>query len=138
MDFIAEMFNLMAVVVHRKIRGEVDVRCIKTDKTIELVYMVQGVRYVFRSQQYIYQMRSTGWMTGLRTSYVYKVKLVVAPGDTVSDQSLGIYQNQCPNFLKNTTYPHRLAINAHFKRVTQSVYPDFIIENHEAGDCLLD
>lgn len=138
MEFMAEMFNLLAIMVHRKLRGEVDVICIKTDKSIQLVYAVKETQYVFLSQQYRYTMRSNGWFSGARTNYVYKVKLMVAPGDEGNNQSLGVYQNQCPNFLKDTTYPHRLAINAHFKRVTQSVNPDFIIQNDEAGHCLLD
>lgn len=136
MHFIAEIFHLMAIVLHRKLRGEVDVVWIKTDKVIELVYDVKGASYTFRSQQYKYLLISSGWLKTTRVKYIYSVKLLVSPeDDEEEDKTFGMYGSQCPNFMKNGTYPHRLAINAHLKRVILPHRADCIIGRNDLSKC---
>ena len=127
MRFIAELFNLMAIVLHRRLRGDVDIVWIKTDKIVELAYDVKGASYIFRSEQYKYLLISNGWLKTTRTKYAYSVKLLVEPNGEPIDKTFGIYGSQCPRFMKNSTYPHRLAINAHLKRVILPHRADCIV-----------
>lgn len=135
MRFIAEIFNLLAIMVHRKLRGDVDIVWVKTDKVIELAYDVKGTTYNFRSQQYKYLLISNGWLKTTRVKYAYSVKLLVSPDNMTDDSTYGLYGSQCPRFMKNSTYPHRLAINAHLKRVILPHRNDCIVESNDLDNC---
>lgn len=120
MTVLLEMLCLVLIVVHHKLFGDPTVTCVATDKTVTLSYKVKENIYTFISTQYIYTIFNNGILKYSTCSYFYKVKLTTNSLTLESEQDK-CYKSMCPRFLKNTSYPHRLAINAHFKSL---VYTD--------------
>lgn len=117
MNFFIEMLYLFVIVVHHRLFGDPTVTYVATDRTVTLQYTVRDNVYTFVSTQYICTVIHTGILRYKSKSYYYKVKLNTN-ATNVHGTLEKCYRCLCPRFLKNTTYPHRLAINAHFKAVT--------------------
>lgn len=118
MNFLIEMLYLFMIVTHHRLFGDPTVTYVATDKSVRLQYRVHGYIYTFVSTQHICTVIHTGILKYKSKSYYYKVVLDTNSPNIV-DNLERCYTHLCPFFLKNTTYPHRLAINAHFKLVTQ-------------------
>lgn len=121
MKFLIEMLYLFVIVLHHKLFGDPTVTYVATDKVVRLEYTIRGIIYTFISTQYICTVIHTGILKYKSKSYFYKVKLETNSPTLVGGLE-GCYTNLCPWFLRNTSYPHRLAINAHFKSVTQNPF----------------
>lgn len=119
MVFLIEMLYLVVIVVHHKLFGDPTVTYVVTDNTVTLSYNVGDRNYTFVSTQYIYTVKHSGILKYNTKSFYYKVSLV-SNSPSLEPDMVKNYALMCPYILKNTSYPHRLAINAHFKSVTQS------------------
>lgn len=122
MNFLIEMLCLLVIVVHHKLFGDPTVTYVATDKSVTLSYRVKENIYTFVSTQYIYTVIHNGILKYKSRSYFYKVELRTN-SLTLEHEHVDSYTALCPCFLRNTSYPHRLAINAHFKAVIGGV-PD--------------
>ena len=119
MSVLLEMLCLVLIVVHHKLFGDPTVTCVATDKTVTLSYKVKENIYTFISTQYIYTIFNNGILKYNTRSYIYKVEHTTN-SLTLESEGNKWYKSMCPCFLSNTSYPHRLAINAHFKAVVQA------------------
>lgn len=121
MMFLLEMLFLCVIVLHHKLFGDPTVTVMETDNTVKLSYSVRGNIYTFISTQCIYSVLHSGFLKYTSKSYFYKVKLITN-STTLKSEKHKYYTLMCPSFLSNTSYPHRLAINAHYKMVTQDEF----------------
>lgn len=123
MSVITNIFIYFFIRVHRKLIGHSDVIVVTTGETFELTFNLKEGIYKFRSIQGRYIVKRTGLLKFKSIKMVYRVDLVSAEKVdneghiALDDPNFGLYFNLCPNFLKNTTYPHRLAIITHFYRI---------------------
>lgn len=116
MHMLLEMLCLFLILVHYRLFGERLVEFTKTDKVITLTYEVAGIHYCFKSTQYVYKVINSGIFKYTSISYIYRVDRIGVGHESLTCPC-AYYTNLCPGFLKNTSYPHRLAINAHFRRL---------------------
>lgn len=117
MEFLIEILYLFVIVLHHRLFGDPTVTYVATDRTVTLNYTVKENIYTFISTQYICTVIHTGILKYKSRSYYYKVKLNTT-SPNIDNEVIHCYPLLCPWFLRHTTYPHRLAINAHFKLVT--------------------
>ena len=117
MKFLMEMLYLFVIVLHHRLFGDPTVTYVATDKSVTLEYKVKDNIYTFTSRQHICTVIHNGILKYKSRSYFYKVMLNTN-SPNLEDNLERCYTNLCPFFLRNTSYPHRLAINAHFKYVT--------------------
>jgi hypothetical protein len=61
---------------------------------------------------------NNGLFNSLKREYIYKVELLTTT-DKIVGETVGYYLHMCPKWLFKTTYPHRLAINAHYRNSVQ-------------------
>lgn len=120
MEFLIEMLYLCMIVLHRKIYGDPTVTHAATDRIVTLNYEVKENIYTFISTQYICTVMHTGIIKYKSTRHYYKVRFTTN-SPTLSNHEEHCYPRLCPWFLRHTSYPHRLAINAHFKLVTSEL-----------------
>ena len=114
MNALIEMLYLFVIVLHHRLFGDPTVTYVATDKVVTLEYSVRENIYTFISTQHLCTVVHTGILKYKSTSYFYKV-ILKTNSPTLENNTERCYSSLCPFFLRNTTYPHRLAINAHFK-----------------------
>lgn len=115
---ISEIIELLFIIINNLLFGDIDVAIVKTHRSVKLSYEVNGSVYTFISTQFMYTKQYSGLLRCVKNEYVYKVELLTNT-DKSSDESVGYYLHMCPRCLFKTTYPHRLAINAHFRNSIQ-------------------
>ena len=111
---IKEIIELLLILINNLLYGDIDVNVIRTHRSVKLSFNVGDEVYTFISTQFMYTKQYNGLFTSLKREYIYKVELLPTT-DKVIGESVGYYLHMCPKWLIKTTYPHRLAINAHYR-----------------------
>lgn len=120
MDFLIEMIYLFMIVVHHKLFGDPTVTYVATGRTVKLDYVVENNTYSFKSEQYICTVIHAGLLKYKSKFYVYSVKLIT-DSENMGTNIEGYYGRMSPLILGRTSYPHRRAINAHFKQTVSNL-----------------
>ena len=97
---IKEVIELLLILINNLLYGDID----------EV--------YTFISTQFMYTKQYNGLFNSLKREYIYKVELLTTT-DKIVGETVGYYLHMCPKWLFKTTYPHRLAINAHYRNSVQ-------------------
>lgn len=112
MNALIELFQLIVIVLHKKLFGNMVISFDSTDRFIMLDYIVNGVNYEFMSTQYKLTIARKGLFKLTQIHYLYKVEVL-----NINEDHCQYYSHMCPKFLYKTSYPHRIAIDEHFKKV---------------------
>ena len=115
---IKEVIELLLILINNLLYGDVVVSVIRTHRSVKLSFNVGDEVYTFISTQFMYTKQYNGLFNSLKREYIYKVELLTTT-DKIVGESVGYYLHMCPKRLFKTTYPHRLAINAHYRNSVQ-------------------
>lgn len=115
MSAIIELFELILIILHKRLFGEIVLDFNSTGRHVMLDFIINGQSYAFISTQYKMCLRRKGLLKCCKTHYVYKVE-VLNHGEGNSK----FYGHMCPKLLYKSSYPHRLAIDEHVKTIMRA------------------
>ena len=115
---IKEVIELLLILINNLLYGDIDVNITRTHRSVKLSFNVDDEVYTFITTQFMYTKKYNGLFNSLKREYIYKVELLTTT-DKIVGESVGYYLHMCPKWLFKTTYPHRLAINAHYRNSVQ-------------------
>lgn len=122
-DLIFHVFSAIAMALYVFLVKDTVVNKSVTEQNFRYVkHLSNGYLLLIECiQQKHLLVRKSRWVRN-KTYYTYDVVIIKVKGDKMYATVKRTYPHMCPRMFTNTTYPHRLAINACLDEITQETH----------------
>lgn len=118
-----EIFTAIIAALYITIHGNVVVNTNMTDLKFRHVKKLNGSHMLLIDcQQFKHRCVYERWWLINRTRYTYRVEILECKDSTMVKSFQRTYPHMGPRILRNTTYPHRLAVNACIDEIIKELY----------------